>query len=173
MRNLFLSAVLALMTLATPVALAISPQHAADGDKVKEVDGDQAVAKHLQDISVTIVSTSKDSGDEGSGVIKTRQMDSGEFVNFVWTAAHVVSNLRHEKQIIDGKSGTPKTVVEFDDAMVVKALVEDGRMVGKIEFYAEVIRYGADEDLALLRLRKKDFIRPSTSSTSKRRTASR
>jgi S1-C subfamily serine protease len=50
-------------------------------------------------------------------------------------------------------------VVEFDDAMVVKALVEDGRMVGKIEFHAEVVRYSAEEDLALLRLRKKDFIR--------------
>jgi hypothetical protein len=131
--------------------------------KKEELSSEQVVAKHLQDISVTIVSKGERGfgGGEGSGVIKTRQLPNGEYVNFVWTAAHVVSNLRHEKSVIDSKSGGTKTVVEFDDAMVVKALNEDGRMVGKIEFYAEVIRYNAEEDLALLRLRKKDFIRPS------------
>jgi hypothetical protein len=38
---------------------------------------------------------------------------------------------------------------EFDDPLVVKAINEDGRMVGKIEFLAEVVRYSADEDFAL------------------------
>lgn len=116
------------------------------------------VAQHLQDISVTIVSKNNLGGGEGSGVIKTRKMKDGSSVNFVWTAAHVVDNLRKTRTVIDPKSGTPKTVIEFDDAMVVKSLVEDGRLVGKIEFYAEVIRYSAEEDLALLRIRKKSFI---------------
>jgi hypothetical protein len=119
------------------------------------------IAKHLQDISVTIVSKSAFGGGEGSGVVKTRKGESGEDENLVWTAAHVVDNLRHTKEIIDSKSGSKRTVVEFDDAMVVKSLVEDGRFVGKVEFYAEVIRFSADEDLALLRIRKKGFVHSS------------
>lgn len=123
----------------------------------------QDISSYLQDISVTIVSRSAGGygGSEGSGVIKTRTLPSGESVNFIWTAAHVVNNLRHTKDIVDSKSGARKTVVEFDDPLVVKALVEDGRMVGKTEFYAEVIRYSADEDLALLRVRKKNFVNSS------------
>lgn len=116
------------------------------------------IAKHLQDISVTIVAKSAAGAGEGSGEVVTRKFASGETVNFVWTAAHCVSNLRRTKEVIDGVSGSRKTVVEFDDAMVVKSLVEDGRAVGKIEFFAEVVRYSAEEDLALLRLRKKNFL---------------
>lgn len=121
----------------------------------------KTVALHLQDISVTIVSKGNGGGGEGSGVIKTRKMPNGETVNFVWTAAHVVDNLRKTRTVIDPKSGSPKTVVEFDDALVVKALVEEGRMVGKVEFFAEVVRYSAEEDLALLKIRKKDYVKCS------------
>ena len=150
--------------------VAAAPRASADkvpADKPKAAekspaDKDQEIANHLQDISVTIVSKSNAGSGEGSGIIKTRKTSGGEYINFVWTAAHVIENLRHVRTVIDSKSGSPKTIVEFDDAMVVKALVEDGRMVGKIEFYAEVVRYSAEEDLALLRLRKKDFIRCDT-----------
>jgi hypothetical protein len=122
---------------------------------------DEEIAQHLQDISVTIVSKSKGEHGEGSGVVKTLFNEKGEKVNYVWTAAHVISNLRHERQVIDGKSGGSKTIVEFDDAIVVKSINEDGRMVGKIEFLAEVVRYSSDEDFALLRLRKKDLVKSS------------
>ena len=121
-------------------------------------DAGQVVPRHLQDISVTILSKSQGQGGEGSGVIMTRTLKDGDEVNFVWTAAHVVDNLRRSRSIIDSKTGTPKVVVEFDDAVVVKSLVEDGRTVGKIEFNAEVIRFSAEEDLALLRIRKKNFV---------------
>lgn len=131
---------------------------AAKAEKPKEK---RSVALHLQDISVTIVSKGSGGGGEGSGVIKTRLMPNGETVNFVWTAAHVVDNLRKTRTVIDPKSGSPKTVVEFDDALVVKALVEEGRMVGKVEFFAEVVRYSAEEDLALLKIRKKDYVKCS------------
>lgn len=117
------------------------------------------VAQHLQDISVTIVSKGQfGGGGEGSGIIKTRKMADGSTVNFIWTAAHVVDNLRKTRTVIDGKTGTQKTVVEFDDAMVVKSLTQDGRTVGKLELMAEVIRYSAEQDLALLRLRKTNFV---------------
>lgn len=154
MKKLFMLAVIA-------VAF-ILPSEAQSQEKNTETDASQQIALHLQDISVTIVSKgSNGSSGEGSGVIKTRKLPSGELANFVWTAAHVVDNLRKTKSVIDGKSGNSKTVVEFDDALVVKSLVEDGRMVGKIEFLAEVVRFSADEDLALLRIRKKDFVKSS------------
>lgn len=131
---------------------------AAMADDKPAVQGIADVPKHLQDISVTIVAKNASGGGEGSGEVVTRKFPNGETVNFVWTAAHVVDNLRKTRNVIDGASGSPKTVVEFDDALVVKSLVEDGRSVGKIEFFAEVVRYSAEEDLALLRLRKKNFL---------------
>lgn len=110
------------------------------------------VAQHLQDISVTIVTNQ----GEGSGVIKSRKINE-DTINFVWTAAHVVDSLRKTRTVIDPKSGTSKTVIEFDDATIVKSLNEEGRLVGKVEFFAEVIRFSSEEDLALLKIRKKNF----------------
>ncbi len=118
--------------------------------------GGETNVQLLQDISCTISSD----GSQGSGVIKTRQMN-GEPVNFVWTAAHVVSGLRRPRSVVDSKSGTPKVIVEFNDAKVIKILVEEGRDVGKMEMFAEVIRYNAEEDFALLRLRKRGYVNKS------------
>lgn len=112
-------------------------------------------AIHLQSISVTIHANNS----QGSGVIKTR----GD-TNYVWTCAHVVAGLRTTREIIDPKTGTTKTVVEFKDAKIVTELIEGGRSIGRLEMDAEVIRYSnADhgEDLALLRVRKKNFIKSS------------
>lgn len=109
------------------------------------------VPAHLQDISVTISSGNA----EGSGVLKTR-----DGVNYVWTAGHVVRGLRSTREVVDPTTGTKRTLVEFRDAVVVKQLVEDGRMVGKVQFDAEVLRYSDSEngqDLAILRIRKKNF----------------
>jgi len=109
------------------------------------------VSQNLQDISVTI----RAARSEGSGVLKVR-----DGVTYVWTAGHVVDDLRSTRDVIDAKSGTKKTVVEFQDAKVVKQLVEDGRTVGRVEFDAEVVRFSDSHnghDLALLRVRKKNF----------------
>lgn len=111
------------------------------------------IPQYLQDISVTI-STPQ---GEGSGVLK-RTKDG---TTWVWTAAHVVENLRKTRQVINPKTGSPKTLVVFDDAKVLKLLIENGRTVGRIELDAEVIRYSDashGEDLALLRIRKKQFV---------------
>lgn len=113
------------------------------------------VPSYLQEISVTLHAGTS----QGSGVIKTRNG-----INYVWTAAHVVRQLRKTRTIIDTNSGTTKTVVEFDDAKVVKELLEDGRSVGRLEMDAEVIRYSNSdngEDLAILRVRKKNFVSSS------------
>ncbi len=137
-------------------AAAGKPKHppAAPDRKVQQ-DLPKDVPSYLQDISVTIHAGNA----QGSGTIYTR---GG--VNYVWTAAHVLEGLRTTREVIDPRTGSKKTVVEFKDAKIVKELVEDGRSVGKMEMDAEVVRYSnADtgEDLALLRVRKKNFVSTS------------
>lgn len=109
----------------------------------------------LQTVSVTI----KSGTGTGSGVVVTR-----DGVNYIWTAAHVVADNRKVREVIDSASGTKRTIVEFEDVGVVQSLYEQGRKVGQLEMLAEVLKYSdADhgEDLALLRIRKQNFIRDS------------
>jgi S1-C subfamily serine protease len=109
-----------------------------------------AVAASLQDCSVTV----RAGGAFGSGVIKTR-----DGIAFVWTAAHVVADLRSEREVVDAATGVKRTVVEFRDAAVIKTLTEAGRTVGRMEFDARVLRYSDaehGEDLALLMIRKRN-----------------
>jgi len=124
-----------------------------------QVKADEALYKKLQDISVTV----KSGYSEGSGVIITRDVRVGpnkiEKINFVWTAGHVIDNLRSVRTII--KDGRQIKVVEFKDAQVVKELIENGRRVGELKMDAKVIKYSPSEegeDLALLMVRKRDFI---------------
>ena len=126
------------------------------------VDGEgksmREVADHLQDISVTIKSEGEYSRSEGSGAMIIREV-GGQKVTFVWTAAHVIDNLRSVRTVIN-ESGQPVKVVEFEDPKIVKELVEGGRRVGEIKMDARVIKYSnADtgEDLALLMVRAKDY----------------
>ena len=127
------------------------PQHAAEKP---------STAEHLQNVSVTIRSEGSFSNGEGSGVVFTRKDSKGNLVNFVWTAGHVIDNLRKERKVVIG--GTPKTVVEFKDPMVVKEIRQNGRTVGRLQMDAEVLKYSdADDghDLALLRIRKFNFVK--------------
>ena len=124
------------------------------------VDGaSKTTADHLQDVSVTIRSEGQWSAGEGSGVIFSRKDKAGNTVNFVWTAAHVIDNLRTERKVI--VNGAPRTVVSFKDAKIIKVLRQDGRAVGRLELNAEVLKYSDSEDghdLALLRIRKLNFV---------------
>jgi hypothetical protein len=115
--------------------------------------------KKLQEISVTV----KSGLSEGSGVIITREVKTEgnkiEKINFVWTAGHVIDNLRSVRSVI--VDGQPRKIVEFKDAQIVKELIENGRRVGELKMDAKVIKYSdADdgEDLALLMVRKRSFI---------------
>ena len=87
----------------------------------EEIKG--ALAPYLQSISVTIRA---DRG-QGSGVLVTREMIGLDGkpvkVNFVWTAAHVLSRLRKTRTVIDTKTGQSKTLVEFRDAEIVQEIV--------------------------------------------------
>lgn len=117
----------------------------------------------LQDISVTIKAPSGGyfgGGSQGSGVMFTR----GD-TTFVWTAGHVVSGLRHERELIDPDSGTERKVIEFKDAEVVQEFTENGRRIGEMKFDAKIIKYSDPEngqDLAVLEIRKKNFTKVTT-----------
>ena len=120
---------------------------------------DEALYNKLQEISVTV----KSGFSEGSGTIITRDVRTGpdkvEKINFVWTAAHVVSDLRSVRTVI--VNGSPKKIIEFGDAKIVKELVENGRRVGEWKMEAIVLKYSDSEDgedLALLMVRKRNFI---------------
>ncbi|RJQ27134.1 serine protease [Candidatus Parcubacteria bacterium] len=126
----------------------------AIAQETSKPDIDLKKVQEIQDFSVTIHAT----GSQGSGEIKTR-----DGINYVWTAAHVVDGLRKTRSIVDA-NGSTKTIVEFDDAKIVKEYIQDGRSVGRSTMDAEIVRYSdADngEDLALLRVRKKNFVTAS------------
>jgi len=129
----------------------------------EDVKKRKAVANHLQDISVTIKAEDNYQKSEGSGVLVVRKI-GGEDVTFVWTAAHVVDNLRNVRNIVDEK-GNSRKLVEFKDAQIVKELVESGRRVGEIKMDASIIKYSnADHghDLALLMVRAKNYGKASS-----------
>lgn len=117
------------------------------------------ISSYLQDISVTI----KTDNGEGSGVIFTREIESTSGkrqVNFVWTAAHVLENIRSVRTVID-TNGQIKKFPEFKDLSIIKKLIENGRTVGQLAMDAKVIKYSDakdGEDLALLMIRKFGFV---------------
>jgi len=126
------------------------------------------LVQHLQDISVTVKSPGLYGESQGSGVIVTRELkisedgNETEIVNFVWTAAHVVDNLRTVRTVIE--NGQQKRIIEFKDAQIVQELMEKGRKVGEIKMDAKVIRYSDSEDgedLCLLMVRKRNFVTAS------------
>ena len=124
-----------------------------------QVRADEELYQKLQEISVTV----KSGFSEGSGIIITREVrvapNKTEKINFVWTAGHVIDNLRSVRTTI--RDGRSIQIVEFKDAQIVKELVENGRRVGELKMDAKVLKYSSadeGEDLALLMVRKRNFI---------------
>ena len=114
---------------------------------------EQTIPEHLQAISVTV----RAGGSSGSGVIKTR-----DGVHYVWTAGHVVDGLRKTREIL--VDGSKRTVVEFSDPKVVQKITDQtGKIIGEFSLDCEVLRFSGAEkqDLALLRIRKRDFLKDS------------
>lgn len=149
----FTGTICALLAMLALVIGGPAAEPSAAKDKV--LDGD--VAQYLQDVSVTIrANSSSFGGAEGSGVFKVTK--DGQV--WIWTCGHLIEHVRTTR-----KGDDDKTVVEFNDATIIKILSEDGRKVGELTFNAEVIRYSDKEygdDLALLRLRSKKFKPPQS-----------
>lgn len=123
-----------------------------------------SVPDYLQDISVTI----RSGNAQGSGTIITRKIGDNS-VAFVWTAAHVVDNLRTVRRVITADGGT-RALVEFKDAQIVQEFRQGGRRVGETMLDARVIKFSdADygEDLALLMVRRLNAYPASTSANFK------
>lgn len=120
------------------------------------------VSSYLQSISVTVTAKA----GSGSGVVFTRDIKDGDKtkkVNFVWTAAHVLEGLRSIRTFIDS-DGHVKKIVEFQDAEIKKKIIEGGRTLGQLVLDAKVVKYSdakTGEDLALLMIRKADFVQDS------------
>lgn len=153
----FLKSTVTAFFLATSLSATILPSipgsTTAVSAETAEPDAKPDIPGYLQAISVTL----RAGRSTGSGVAFTR-----DDVTYIWTAAHVVDGLRTTRSVVDPRTGTPRTIVEFKDAQVIKTLIDEGRTVGRLEMDAEVLRYsGANhgEDLALLRVRKKGFIK--------------
>lgn len=121
------------------------------------------IVEGLQEASVTIRAGSS----QGSGTLITRKI-GGDDVTFVLTAGHVVDGLRKTRESIVG--GQTRKIVEFDDAAIVQEFKEGGRRVGETKMDAKVIKFSdADngEDLAILRVRKKNFTKANVQFTDK------
>lgn len=115
------------------------------------------VARYLQDISVTVRAGQL----AGSGVM----VQTEDKQVWIWTAAHVVSHLRHVH--VSETDGGKRSKVEFDDAKIMRYHQDkgEGRIVSSFTADAEVIRYSNaahGQDLCLMRLRDKDF-KPASS----------
>lgn len=168
MKKLLFALLAATFLVQSPLTITAAPVPAGPEAKAKPATDMLAVpadmSQYLQNISVTIRATNGRQGGEGSGVIFSRKDKAGNVVNFVWTAAHVVDILRTERRVV--VRGSTITLVEFKDAQVVKVIRQNGRAVGIVVLDAEVIKYSeADKghDLALLRIRKLNFISSSAS----------
>jgi hypothetical protein len=152
MKKLFATS-LAACLLMVPVVAADPPAKDAPppAKKVVKLPSKDEIPNYLQDISVTI----RAGNAEGSGIVTNIDGDC-----YVLTCAHVCRHLRVTRTIEDSETGRPKTVIDWEDAEVVKEHVEDGRLVGQTRMQAFVIKYSdADhgEDLAILKVRKKNL----------------
>lgn len=153
MKKFFALSTLAAIVLMVPIMAADPPLPAIPVQKktVLKLPAKEDVPQYLQDISVTIRAGTA----SGSGVVTNID---GEC--FVLTCGHVVKHLRNTRIVEDGETGRPKTIIDWEDAEIVKEHVEDGRLVGQTRMQAFVIKYSdADhgEDLAILKVRKKNL----------------
>lgn len=129
----------------------------------------EKLVKQLQAVSVTVKAGSGRWAGEGSGVIVTRTLKDkngkDHNVNFVWTAGHVIDNLRTVREVIDPKTGTTRKIIEFKPPQIVQELRDEtGRRIGEVKLETKVLCYSdADtgEDLALLMVLKRNFVKSS------------
>lgn len=113
----------------------------------------ESVPQYLQSISVTV----RANNAQGSGTLITRKIDE-DTITFVWTAAHVIDELRTTRKVITDDGGT-KYLVQFKDPLIVQERHQQGRRVGEQTLNCKVIKYSDakyGEDLALLMIRLKN-----------------
>jgi S1-C subfamily serine protease len=121
---------------------------------------DQKVIDNLQSVSVTI---SVDGRGRGSGTLFTREVSPGTYKSYVWTAGHVVDDLRTTRKVI--RDGTEKTIIGFKDCQIYQETIQDGRKVKQEYLDCKVICYSncdTGDDQAVLEVRMRNYTREST-----------
>lgn len=156
------------MITASLILCSLTPSFSFAEDTPKR----EKLVKHFQAVSVTIKSESRYSRGSGSGVVVTRYLKDAlgksHRVTFVWTAGHVIDNLRKVRNVIDPRTGTSRKIIEFGRPQIVKELIDTrtGQKTGEIKLDTVVLSYSdADtgEDLALLMVMDKEYIKFSES----------
>lgn len=123
---------------------------------------DQKVIDNLQNVSVTV---SVDGRGRGSGTLFTREVSPDVFKTYVWTAGHVVEDLRTERTVIDKKTGVKRIIVGFKDCQIYQETIQDGRKVEQRYLDCKVICYSnsdTGDDQAVLEVRLRNYTKEST-----------
>jgi len=121
---------------------------------------DQKVIDNLRSVSVTI---SVDGRGRGSGTLFTREVKPDVFKSYVWTAGHVVDDLRTTRKVI--RDGTEKTIIGFKDCQIYQETIQDGRKVKQEYLDCKVICFSnsdTGDDQAVLEVRMRNYTREST-----------
>ena len=121
---------------------------------------DQKIIDNLQNVSVTI---SVDGRGRGSGTLYTREVEPGVFKSYVWTAGHVVDDLRTTRKVID--DGAERIIIGFKDCQIYQETIQDGRKVKQEYLDCKVICYSnceTGDDQAVLEVRMRNYTREST-----------
>ncbi len=123
---------------------------------------DQKIIDNLRSVSVTI---SVEGRGRGSGTLFTREVKPGIYKSYVWTAGHVVEDLRTTRKVIDRETGTERTVVGFKDCQIYQEVIQDGRKVKQEYLDCKVICYSnceTGDDQAVLEVRMRNYTTEST-----------
>jgi len=131
------------------------PSWGAEQPKTPALPPADSVAEFLQEISVTL----KCNDGQGSGTMVVVPVN-GKDRTFIWTAYHVIADLRAVKEVIT-PDGTKRQAVTFHEPEIVQEEIEDGARVGERKMLTRVVTCSEKEDLALLEVRKQGFARAS------------
>lgn len=128
----------------------------AVGDEVdmQQPDGVTIGAK-LQSLSVNVLCEGKYRGAQGSGTLFLSEVED-EPSSWVITAHHVVECLREVNSVI-GQDGETRKSIKYADAQIIQQEVERGRTVEEVRNDAKIISVDSTRDIALLRVRKRNF----------------
>ena len=122
----------------------------------------QNIIDNLTNVSVTV---SVDGRGRGSGTLFTREVEPGVYKSFVWTAGHVIEDLRYERSVIDKETGSKRVVVGFKDCQIYKETVQDGRKVEQRYLDCRVICYSnceTGDDQGLMEVRLRNYTQETT-----------
>jgi hypothetical protein len=122
----------------------------------------QEVIDNLSSISVTV---SVDGRGRGSGTLFTREVEPGVYKSFVWTAGHVIEDLRYERSVIDKETGSKRIIIGFKDCQIYKETIQDGRKVEQRYLDCRVVCYSnceTGDDQGLLEIRLRNYTQDTT-----------